>query len=191
MTSSGSGSGGGRDLELPQHRRADHVDRDDRDAGRDDPEQPPERRHGDQPGRVRDQPSRSMIVAFAMPAALAHRLEAVAAAGALELAEQRGHEPAPRAAERVAERDRAAVHVDPARGRGGARCAHASTTRRERLVDLDEVDVVERELRRARAPCAVAGIGAVSMRTGSTPASANVWNRARGVSPSRSPSPRS
>ena len=31
---------------------------------------------------------------------------------------------------------------------------------------------------------AVAGIGPVSMRTGSTPASAKVWNRARGVRPS-------
>ena len=30
----------------------------------------------------------------------------------------------------------------------------------------------------------VAGIGAVSMNTGSSPATANEWNRARGVSPS-------
>src|SRR5690606_16865350 len=46
-------------------------------------------------------------------AALAHRLEAVAAARALELVEQRGHEARPRAAEWVAKGDGAAVRVDP------------------------------------------------------------------------------
>src|SRR4051794_39609790 len=45
-------------------------------------------------------------------AALAHRLQAVTAAGALELVEQRRHEAGAGAAERVAERDGAAVHVD-------------------------------------------------------------------------------
>ena len=44
-------------------------------------------------------------------AALAHRLQAVAAAGALELVEQRGHELGAGAAERVTEGDRAAVDV--------------------------------------------------------------------------------
>src|SRR5437867_2978398 len=43
--------------------------------------------------------------------ALAHRLQAVAAAGALELVEQGGHELGAGAAERVAEGDGAAVHV--------------------------------------------------------------------------------
>src|SRR6476659_6549528 len=77
-------------------------------------------------------------------AALAHRLQAVAAAGALELVEQRGHETRTGAAERVAERDRAAVHVHTLhvgvvllRPREDDGC--------ERLVDLDEVDVVEGE----------------------------------------------
>ena len=53
-------------------------------------------------------------------AALAHRLQAVAAAGALELVEQRGHQPGAGAAERVAEGDGAAVDVDLAPCRGGA-----------------------------------------------------------------------
>src|SRR6478752_1265346 len=43
-------------------------------------------------------------------AALAHRLQAVAAAAALELVDERRHEPRPRTAERVTEGDRAAVH---------------------------------------------------------------------------------
>src|SRR5690606_38124530 len=44
-------------------------------------------------------------------AALAHRLEAVAAAGSLELVEQRRQQLGARAAERVAQRDGAAVDV--------------------------------------------------------------------------------
>ena len=47
-----------------------------------------------------------------LPAAFAHGLQPVAAAGALELVEQRGHQPGTGGAERVAERDRTAVDVD-------------------------------------------------------------------------------
>ena len=54
---------------------------------------------------------RSMMVALAMPAALAHHLQAVAAAGALEFVEQRRHQLGARAAERVAEGDGATVDV--------------------------------------------------------------------------------
>jgi hypothetical protein len=60
-------------------------------------------------------------------AALAHRLEAVAAAGALELVEQGGHELGARAAERVAEGDGAAVDVDLAHV-GLSSFSQASTT---------------------------------------------------------------
>src|SRR3954447_19136107 len=45
-------------------------------------------------------------------AAFAHRLEAVATAGALELVEQGGHELGARAPERVSESDGTAVDVD-------------------------------------------------------------------------------
>src|SRR5579885_913805 len=47
--------------------------------------------------------------AGAEAAAAAHRLQAVAAAAALQLVQQRGHQPGAGAAERVAQRDRAAV----------------------------------------------------------------------------------
>ena len=61
-------------------------------------------------------------------AALAHRLQAVAAAGALELVEQRRHQLRARRAERVAERDRAAVDVGLGEVGRRAPCCHASTT---------------------------------------------------------------
>ena len=50
-------------------------------------------------------------------AAFAHRLQAVAAARALELVEQRGQQPGARSAERVTEGDRPAVDVDACPGR--------------------------------------------------------------------------
>jgi NAD(P)H-dependent flavin oxidoreductase YrpB (nitropropane dioxygenase family) len=78
-----------------------------------------------------------------LAAALAHRLEAVAAAGALELVEQGGHEThTGGAAQRMAEGDGAAVDVDllvalPSR-------ASTPGRRGEGLVALEEVDVVDR-----------------------------------------------
>ena len=50
--------------------------------------------------------------AYPLPEADAHGLKAVALLAALELVEQRVHEPCARAAERMAERDGAAVDVD-------------------------------------------------------------------------------
>ena len=85
-----------------------------------------------------------------LAAALAHRLQAVAAAGALELVQQRGHQPGAGRAERVAERDRAAVDVDLGEV-GAGLLLPREHDRRERLVDLDEVDVVERHARSSRA----------------------------------------
>src|SRR5262249_9530065 len=47
-----------------------------------------------------------------LTAPFAHRLQPPTLAGALELAEERRHEARPRRAERVPERDGAAIHVD-------------------------------------------------------------------------------
>src|SRR4029078_3300278 len=86
------------------------------------------------------------VDAVARPAALAHGLEAVAAAGAFELAEEGGHEPGAGGTERVAERDGAPVDVD-AREVAARLLLPREDDRRERLVDLDEVDLVERHPR--------------------------------------------
>src|SRR6188474_471080 len=75
--------------------------------------------------------------------ALAHHLESVAPAGPLELAEQRRHEPAARASERVTERDRTAVRVH-FRHVGVMLLLPRQHDRRERFVDLDEIDLVQR-----------------------------------------------
>src|SRR5262245_64681569 len=79
-----------------------------------------------------------------LAAALAHRLEAVPAAGAVELVEQRGHETRARRAEWMAERDRAAVHVHLGEVEAGLLLPREHD-RRKRLVDLDQVDVVGRQ----------------------------------------------
>src|SRR2546430_1946221 len=74
----------------------------------------------------------------------AHGLEPIARAAPLELVEQRRHELRARAAERVAERDRAAVDVHTAHVRVKLPLPREHD-RSERLVDLDEVDVVQGE----------------------------------------------
>src|SRR4051812_45087293 len=79
-----------------------------------------------------------------LAAALAHRLQPVAAAGALELVQQRRHQPGTGRAERVAERDRAAVDVDLGQV-GAGLLLPREHHRREGLVDLDQVDVVDRQ----------------------------------------------
>src|SRR5262245_993776 len=76
----------------------------------------------------------------ALPDADAKRREAVAAVPATELVQERHHETRTAHPERVAERDRAAVHVhallvEPELPDDG------EALRRERLVQLDEVDV--------------------------------------------------
>src|SRR5438270_2267684 len=72
-------------------------------------------------------------------AAFAHGLEAVAAAGALELVEQRGHELGARAAQRVTEGDGAAIHVDLVHV-GMVLLLPCQHDRGEGLVDLEQVD---------------------------------------------------
>src|SRR5436309_2491859 len=71
-------------------------------------------------------------------AALAHRLQSVPAAGALEIVQQRGHEPRARATEWMTERDGAAVHVDAVHV-GVVLLGPREDHRGERLVDLHEV----------------------------------------------------
>src|ERR1700716_3854163 len=73
-------------------------------------------------------------------AAFAHGLQAPAAAGALELVEQGGHELGPRAAERMTRGDGSAVDVDLAHV-GVVLLLPGQHHRGEGLVDLDQVDV--------------------------------------------------
>src|SRR5690606_33452869 len=74
--------------------------------------------------------------------ALAHGLQAVALATVAQRMDERGHELGAGAAERVAERDRPAVDVEPVHV--GAEALHPGERHgREGLVDLVEVDVLE------------------------------------------------
>src|SRR5262245_17680879 len=77
-----------------------------------------------------------------LAAALAHRLEAKASAGPLELVEEGRHEARAGRAERMPEGDRAAVHVHAIEIRTGLALPREDH-RGERLVDLDQVDVGE------------------------------------------------
>ena len=81
----------------------------------------------------------------AEPAAAAHRHEAELLVRALELVQQRRDQPRAGRAERMAERDRAAVHVDPLRI-GAELLLPGADDRREGLVHLEEVDVVDAQL---------------------------------------------
>ena len=67
--------------------------------------------------------------------------------------------------ERVAERDRAAVDVDALRVEAEL-ADDGDGLRRERLVELDEVDVADGHARRARAACAPPGPGRCPSRAG-------------------------
>ena len=82
----------------------------------------------------------------------------------------------------MAERDRAAVDVEPIRI--DRQLAQAREhLRGERLVQLDEIDLIERQPGRASATLRIAGTGPMPNRSGSTPAVANATKRASGVSP--------
>src|SRR3546814_6684361 len=70
-----------------------------------------------------------------LAAAFAHRLEAILAAGGIEHAEQGRHQLGAARAERVAERDRAAVNVYP-RGVGAQKFEPRDRHRGERIVDF-------------------------------------------------------
>ena len=87
-----------------------------------------------------------------LAAALAHGDAGRSGRRCAQLVEQRGEQAGAGGAERVAERDRAAADVHPVQVGAGLRC-QASDHRGERLVDLDQVDVVQGE------PGALAGRG--------------------------------
>src|SRR5581483_6758187 len=76
----------------------------------------------------------------------AHRRDSVAAAAPAQLVQERHGQPRTAHAERVADRDRAAVHVHLLLV--DAELAHdRDRLRRERLVQLDEIDVAELDTR--------------------------------------------
>src|SRR4051812_11379921 len=77
-----------------------------------------------------------------LTAAFAHRLQAVTAAGALELVQHRRHQTRAGRAERVTERDRAAVHIHLGEV-GAGFLLPGEDDRCECLVDLDKIDVVD------------------------------------------------
>src|SRR5918994_3779363 len=80
------------------------------------------------------------------PAALTHRLKPVPAARPLELVEQRRHQLRARRTQRMPERDRAAVDVGPGEV-GAVLLLPRQHHRGERLVDLEQIDLVERQSR--------------------------------------------
>src|SRR5207248_2240791 len=80
----------------------------------------------------------------ALTAADAHRLQAPLLVVELQRVDQRAGDPGAGHAERVADRDRAAVDVELVAERVDAEVARRrDDLRRERLVDLHEVDVVD------------------------------------------------
>src|SRR5215472_3453069 len=76
-----------------------------------------------------------------LAAALTHGLQTITATRALKLVQQLGGQHRTRRAERMAERDGAAVRVGLLKGRTGVR-RPGDEPRRERLVDLAQIDLV-------------------------------------------------
>ena len=68
----------------------------------------------------------------------------------------------------MAERDGAAVDVDPVAIEAEL-LLDREVLRGERLVDLDQIDVLRATGRPSRAPCRVAGAGPMPISVGSTP----------------------
>src|SRR4029079_15203725 len=76
----------------------------------------------------------------------AQRREAVAAVAAAELVQERHDEARAAHSERMAERDRAAVDIDPLRVEAQL-TDDREALRRERLVQLDEIDILDADTR--------------------------------------------
>ena len=95
---------------------------------------------------------------------------------------ERREQPRAGGAERVAERDGAAARVE-LRGIGAGLGEPGQRHRRERLVDLVRVDVVDASRPARSSTFSVAGMTPVSMSSGSSPTTENDRNRARGVEP--------
>jgi DNA-binding winged helix-turn-helix (wHTH) protein len=120
-----------------------------------------------------------------LAATLAHGLQAQPAAGPLQFVQQLGHQDRAGGAQRVTERDGPAVRVRLLQRCPGLR-RPGQQHRRERLVDLEGVDVVDAEPGLPESALLVAPIGPVSMMTGSSPITVIARIRARGVRPWRS-----
>src|ERR1700727_3561256 len=86
-----------------------------------------------------------------LAATLAHGLQPIPGAGALHLVEQRGHEPSTGATSGMADSHRPAVDIDLGHV-GVMLLLPGQDKRRERLVDLDHVHVVQAELRLLESP---------------------------------------
>ena len=122
-----------------------------------------------------------MIGAGPEAAAAAHRDEPERAVGALELVQRGRDEPGAGRADRVAERDRAAVRVDLSMSGFSSR-SHASTTdANASLISTVSKSAIASPVRSSRRR--VASIGPVSISTGSTPTRHWSTMRARGRQP--------
>src|SRR6185295_8540243 len=113
--------------------------------------------------------------------ALAHRLEAVLNSLVPHVVQHRGHEAGAGTRERVTKCDRAAVGVELLLVSADV-LQPGQRHRSERLVDLEHADVVDRQARLLQRLLG-GRIGAVSMITGSAPASVAVCTLAIGLSP--------
>ena len=129
--------------------------------------------------------SRSMMVALAMPPPSHIVCSAVAAVALLERVDQRRHDARAAGAQRVADRDRAAVDVRLGQDRRrSSRLAHDSTTGAN--ASLTSNRSMSDSVSPARASTfSVAGMTPVSMYSGSEPTTVVVWMRASGCRPSR------
>ena len=119
----------------------------------------------------------------ALAAADAGGAEPVAAAAAAELMQQVQGDAGAAGAERVAERDGAAVHVGPLAVEAQL-LLDRQVLRREGLVDLDQVHVVELRARPRASAWRAAGAGPMPMIVGSTPATPQATSRPSGLRPS-------
>src|SRR5581483_5825447 len=82
----------------------------------------------------------------ALPYADAHRAQRVAPAGALEVQQRRGREARTGGAQRMAQRDRAAIRIHVRRiVRNPQHAQHGERLRGERLVELDDVHLPDLE----------------------------------------------
>ena len=112
--------------------------------------------------------------------------ERVAAAAALQLLGRGQRQAGAGHAERMAERDGAAVGVHVRRVVGEAELAqHREALRGEGFVQFDHVHVGDRQAEPLAAVSRVAGAGPMPMIRGGTPATAAPRMRARGVRPLR------
>ncbi len=95
----------------------------------------------------------STIIAVPMPPPMQSDGGPATAAAGLQRVDQRREDPRPARADRMAQRDRAAVDVD-LRGIELQLPRHRQRLRRERLVQFEEIELAERQVRAPGAPSA-------------------------------------